>query len=133
MLRTHRAGKGPGVCGGWGLDSRNGRGPGVPPTPGLRGRRTSPGSPAGFLGSSGWGKALFSSPALEVWDGPSHLPLLISPASLLCPQDPRSLDGALWRRGAGLGAQQAPGLSAPGNRPPLLSSSSQRVPPACLS
>ena len=28
----------------------------MPPTPGLRGQGTSPGSPAGFLGSSGWGK-----------------------------------------------------------------------------
>ena len=43
---------GPGV---WGLGSRNRRGPGVPPTPGLRGQGTSPGSPAGFLGSSGRG------------------------------------------------------------------------------
>ena len=28
-------------------------------------------------------------------DGPSHLPLLIFPASLLCPQDPHGLRGAL--------------------------------------
>ena len=33
MLRTHRAGKGPRGCGGWGLGSRNRRGPGVPPHP----------------------------------------------------------------------------------------------------
>ena len=58
MLRTHRAGKGPGGCGGWGLGSRNRRGPGVPPTPGLRGQGTSPGSPAGFLDSSGCSKCL---------------------------------------------------------------------------
>ena len=58
MLRTHRAGKGSGGCGGRGLGSRNRRGPGVPPTPGLRGQGTSPGSPAGFLGSSGQGKCL---------------------------------------------------------------------------
>ena len=50
MLRTHRAGKGPGGCGGWGLGSRNRRGPGVPPTPGLRGQGTSPGSSAGPTG-----------------------------------------------------------------------------------
>ena len=56
MLRTHRAGKGPGDCGGWGLGSRNRRDPGVSPTPGLRGQGTSPGSSAGFLCSSGWDK-----------------------------------------------------------------------------
>ena len=56
MLRTHRAGKSPGGYVGWGLGSRNRRGPGVPPTPGLRGWGTSPGSPAGFLGSSWWSK-----------------------------------------------------------------------------
>ena len=56
MLRTHRSGKGPGHCRGWGLGSRNRRGPGVPPTPGLRGWGSSPGSPAGFLDSSGRGK-----------------------------------------------------------------------------
>ena len=31
MLRTLRAGKGPGGCGRWGLDSRKSRGPGVSP------------------------------------------------------------------------------------------------------
>ena len=41
---------------GWGLGSRNRSIPCVPPTPGLRGQGTSPGSPAGFLGSSGRGK-----------------------------------------------------------------------------
>ena len=30
ILRTHKAGKGPGGCGAWGLGSRNRRGPGVP-------------------------------------------------------------------------------------------------------
>ena len=153
MLRTNRAGKGPGGCEGWGLGSRNTRGPGVPPTPGLRGQGTSPGSPAGFLGWSGWGKCppllscssglggplppaspdLPSLPPMSprtyvawrgclegrgsAWElsrlpGPewtgqspstplplllarsSRLPLLISPASLLCPQDPRGLDGS---------------------------------------
>ena len=74
MLRTYRAGKGPWGCGGWGLGSTE-----QLPTPGLRGQGTSPGSPAGFLGSSGWGKrppflSCSSSP-----EGPSHLPLLFSP------------------------------------------------------
>ena len=56
MLRTHRAGKGPGGSGGWGLGSRNRRGPGMSPTSDLRRQGTSPGSPAGFLGLSGRGK-----------------------------------------------------------------------------
>ena len=39
--------------------------------------------------------ALLSSPAPPVWEDPSCLPLLFSPASLLCPKDPHNLDGAL--------------------------------------
>ena len=149
MLRTHRAGKGPGGCGGWPLGSRNRRGPGMPPTPGLRGQGTSPGSPLAFLDSSGWGKCsshlggplppaspdLPSLPAMPprtyvacrgLWragdqpessaDSPrpsgwaialsASLPLLISLASLLCPQDPRGLDGPLWQ-GYWLGSSAA--------------------------
>ena len=50
-----------------------------------------------------------SAPLLLLLEGPSRLPLLISPASLLCPQDPRGLDGALeWGGGTSLGAQQDP-------------------------
>ena len=41
------------------------------------------------------GGAITLGSSLLLLDGPSHLPLLISLASLLCPQDPRSLDGAL--------------------------------------
>ena len=81
MLRTHRAGKGLGGCGGCGLGSRSRRGPGMPPTAGLRGQGTSPGSSAGFLGSVGGANALLSSLAPPVWEGPSCLPLLISLAS----------------------------------------------------
>ena len=137
-------------------------------TPGLRGRGTSPGSPAGFLGSSGWGShplllscssqktpptflsrsscppsyAPKDSLSLEgalVWggtaqelsrlpvplpewagqtpstpfplllEGPSHLPLLVSPASLLCLQGPtQGGRRVLGRQGASLGAHQAP-------------------------
>ena len=75
MLSTHRAGKGPGGCRGWGSGSRNRRGPDVPPAPGLIGRGTPPGSPAAFLGLSGWGKHPCSFPAPLVLE--SHL----SPAS----------------------------------------------------
>ena len=104
MLRTHRAGKG----------SRNRRFPGVPPTPGLRGRGTSPGSPAGFLGSSGRGKHPPLLSCSSVPEGPSHLPLLISPASLLCPQDLRGLDGALEVGGQAWELSRLPGPSGPG-------------------
>ena len=38
---------------------------------------------------------LLSSPVPLVWQGPSCLPLLISPACLLCTQDPHVLEGAL--------------------------------------
>ena len=147
-------------------------------------------SPAGFLGSSGWGKrpSLFSCSSARA---SSRLLLLISPASLLCPQGPTWPGGGFGGQGTSLGDQQAPcaqvggaitlrsspappgwllppaspdlpglppmppgpcGLDGaleggvlawelsrlpspggPGNRPPLLSRSSRRVPPACLS
>ena len=96
----------------------------------------SEGSPEGFLGSSGWGK-LPSSPLLllqsGVWEGLSHLPLLISLASLLCPQDPWSLDGALEGGKVAWEFSSLPGPSGPGSDPLLLSHSSWRVPPTCLS
>ena len=96
MLRTHRAGKGPGGSGGWGLGSRYRMGPGVPPIPGLRGQGTSPGIPAGSPCPSGQGKC---PPLLSCSSRRAPcLPLLISPASLLCPQGPT------WPRG-GFGGQ----------------------------
>ena len=62
-----------------------------------------PGCPVGFLDSSGQGKC-----HLLLRGGPSHLPLLISPASLLCPQGPTWPRGGLGRQGIGLGTQKAP-------------------------
>ena len=55
----------------------------------------------------GGANALLSSPAPLVWKGPSHLPLLITPASLLCPLD-QCGGGRLRGQGTGLGAQQFP-------------------------
>ena len=109
---------------GWGLGSRNRRSPGMPPTPGLRGQGTSPGSPAGFLGSSGWAK---HPPLLllrsGVWEGPSLLPLLISLASLLCPQDQCGWGwggrGHLGGQGTSMGAQQAPRAEWVGQSPSI--------------
>ena len=109
MLSTHRAGKGPGGCGGWGLGSRNRRGLGMPPTPGLRGQGTSPGSPAAFLGSSGWGKHPPLLSCSSVWGlGGSLLPASPEPPGLH-PMPPST--HTAWRglggQGIGLGAQQA--------------------------
>ena len=88
MLRTDRAGKGPGDCV-WGVGFRLNRTEGTQVCPphlvSIRGQGTSPGSPADFLGSSGQGQTP-SSPASLVPEGPSCLPLLISLASLLRPQ-----------------------------------------------
>ena len=141
MLRTHRTGKGPGGCGGWGLGSRKRRGPGVPSPLVSEGRGPHPGAqqaPRVWVGGAfalhssavppreplppaspvlpghppmppgptqpGWGSggwyqlgssagspvrvgqaiALCSSPTLpgeSLPESPSHLPLLISPAS----------------------------------------------------
>ena len=156
MLRTHRAGK-PWELWGVGLGSRNRRGPGVPPTLGLRGQGISPGSPAGFLGSRGQDKrppllscfsqmapptclSLYPQPPLQPgWgfggqgigleaqqaphaqvggavalaplpllpDDSSCFCLLISMASLLCPQGPTQPGAGLGGKGTGLGAQQA--------------------------
>ena len=111
MLRTHRAGKGPGGGAGGGgavLGSRNRRGPGVPPNPGLRGQGTSPGSQQTSWARVGRANTLLSSPAPPVWEGPFCLPLLISPASLLCPQEPMQPGRGFGGQGIGLGAQQAP-------------------------
>ena len=104
MLRTHRAGKGPGGCGGWGLGSRNRRGPGVPPTPGLRGKGTSPGSPAGFLGSSGWGRR---PPLLSCSSGlGGPLPSASPDLPDFPPMPPRTHAAwrGLWRAGDQLGS-----------------------------
>ena len=42
--------------------------------------------------------ALLSPSAPLIWEGPSRLPLLISPASLYAPRDPHGLEGALEGR-----------------------------------
>ena len=106
MLRTHRAGKGPGGCGRWGLVSRNRRGPAVLPTPGLRGQGTSPGSPASFLGSSGQGKRPPILSRSSQMAPPACLSWSPWPPSF-APRNHEAWMG-LWRGDTGLGAQQAP-------------------------
>ena len=95
MLRTHRAGKGPGGCGGWGLGSTEQKGPRH--TSRLWSQRV--GDPTWELSRLprppvGGANALHSSPAPLIPESPFHLPLLISSASLLCPQDQRGQEGA---------------------------------------
>ena len=94
----------------------NRTGLGMPPTPGLRGQGTSPGSTAGSPGPSGQVKRppLLSLPA---W--------LLQPASPDLPSLPPMPPGPTWPgwglEGGGTGSAGSRGLSGRGNRPPLLS------------
>ena len=96
MLRTHRAGKGLGSCGGWGLGSRNKGAKVCPPTRVSEGRgpHWEPSRPPVLE----WVGQLPSAPLLLLLEGPSCLPLLISPASLLYPQGPMWPGGTLEGR-----------------------------------
>ena len=82
-----------------------------------------------------WAGQMPSSPLLLLPEGPSHLPLLISPASLLYPQDQCGQGGgvALEGRGPAWELSRLTVLEWAGQTPSLLSSFSQRVPLACLS
>ena len=55
-----------------------------------------------------WAGQMPSAPLALLLQGPSRLPLLISPASLLCPQAPTKPGGGFGSQGTSLGAQQAP-------------------------
>ena len=69
-----------------------------------------------------------------VWEGPSCLPLLISLASLLCPQGPTQPGVGFGGQRIGLGAQQSPWARLGGVVAlQLFSCSSRRAPPACHS
>ena len=104
MLRTHRAGKGPGGCRGWGLGSRNRRGLGLPP-PLFSEAGDLTWEPSRLPGLE-WAGQMLSVLLPLLPEGHSHLPLLISWASPLPPRTHAASRG-LWRRGTGLGAQQA--------------------------
>ena len=99
MLRTHRAGKGPGGCGGWGLGSTEQKGPRRAPHPWSQRAGHSPGSPAGFLGSSGWGKhpRLLSCSSSSGGPFPRASPVLPWPPSY-APRTHAACRG-LWRTG----------------------------------
>ena len=185
MLRIHRAGKGPGGCGGVGLRLKEQKGPRPASHPWSQRAGNLTWEPSRLPGFECVGQ-MPSSPLLLLLEGPSHLPLLFSPQPpSYAPKDPWDLEGALecsesawelsrlpgpewvrqspsapllllppaspdlpglrpmplrthaawrglWRARDWSGSSAgSPGLSGPGNHPPLLSHSSQRAPP-CL-
>ena len=100
MLRTHRAGKGPGGCGGWGLGSRNRRGPGMPPHPWSQRAGDLLWEPSRLPGLE-WAGQMPSSPLLLLQSGRAPPPCLSwspRPPSY-GPKDPRGLEGGLEGRG----------------------------------
>ena len=102
-----------------GLRLQEQKGPTRAPQPWSQRQGTSPGSLAGFLGSSGWGKhspfpSCSSGPGGSLPPAPPLLPL----ASLLCPRDQCGWGkGGLRGQGIGLGAQQAPWARVGGETP----------------
>ena len=110
MLKTHRAGKGPGGHGGGGAKAQGTEGARCAPHPWSQRAGTSPGNPAGSPGPSGRGKRpplLSCSSGLgSVRTPPACLSRFPRPPSYV----PRTLQPG-WgfgRGGTGLGAQQAP-------------------------
>ena len=90
MLRNHRPW---GLCR-VGLRLKEQKGPKHAPHPWSQRARDLTWEPIRLPGLE-WVGQMPSSPLLLLLEGPCHLPLLISPASLLCPQDPLGLDWAL--------------------------------------
>ena len=131
MFRTHRAGKGPGNCGGWGLGSRNRRGPGMPPTlPWSQRAGDLTWEPVRLPGLECW-----SSPLLLLWSWMAPPTCLSwSPRPPSCAPRTHAAWRGLWREGVpAWELSTVPGPSGPGDYPPLLSCCSWRVTPACLS
>ena len=74
MIRTHRAGKGPGGCVGWGLGSRNRKVPGVTPRMVSEGRGPHLGAQQASWARVGRANTLPSSPAPPGWPLPPATP-----------------------------------------------------------
>ena len=134
MLRTHRDGKRPGGCWGWGLGSIEQKGSRHALHPWSQGLGDLTWEPSRFPGPSGWGKRppLLSCSSRRV----PPLPLLFSPRSpSYAPRTNVPMGrGRLWRAGDWPGSSAvSPGLSGWGNYPLPLSSSSPRARPTCLS
>ena len=125
MLRTHRAGKGPGSCQGVGIRLKEQKGPRHAPHPLSQKTGDLTWEPSRLSGLE-WAGQKPSSPLLllwsRVWEGTNCLPFLISPASLLCHQGPTHPGGGLEGRGTAWELSRLPVLSGRGNRPssPLL-------------
>ena len=105
MLRTHRAGKGPG--GVWGVGAQaqlNRRGPGMPLV-------SEVGGPCMGAQQASWARvgranALCYSPTPLVLEGPSHLPVVFSAVLPLMPPGPHGLEASSEGVGPGLRAGQ---------------------------
>ena len=134
MLRTHKAGKGPGVCEGWGLGSRNRWGPGVTPTPVSEGRGPHLGAQQASWARVGGANALLSSPAPPVWGLGGPLPPASPdlPGLPTMPPGPTGLKGALDCRGPAWEVSRLPGPQWAGQSPstplPLLLDGSCHLP-----
>ena len=115
---------------GVGLRLKEKKGPRRAPTPGLRGQGTGLG--AQQAPRAEWAGQSPSTPPPFLPEGPSRLPLLTSPASLLCSQGPPQPGGVFGAQGIGLGAQQAPWPQwtrrSPSTPLPLFQESPSRLP-----
>ena len=121
MLRTHRAGKGPGGCGGWGLGSRNRRGPGVSPHPSSQRAGDLTWEPSRLPGLEWAGHSCSSSPLLllQSWRAPPTC-LSCPPVGVLpMPPGPMwpGVRGALEGRGPAWELSRLPGPQWAGQTP----------------
>ena len=127
MLQTHRAGKGPGDGGGWGLGSTEGG-----QASALRGQRIQTGSLEGFLGLRAG--QMPSEPLLLLLEGPSYLPLLFSPGLPPTPPRPMQPGGGLWghrtESRAGFLGWLGRGNAPPRSEPPRVSPGMGTPPPS---
>ena len=137
MLRTHRAGKVPGEMV-WGVRLRLNRTEGGQVC--LLPLVSEGGGPHLVAQQASWAQvgganALCSSPVPLVLEVPAHLPLLISPAYFLCPQDQRVPEVALESGGLSWDLSRLPEPEWVGQLPsaPLLLLLFWGTPPTCLS
>ena len=103
MLRTHRAGKGPGGYGGVRLRLKEQKGPRCAPHPWSQRARDLTWEPSRLPGLE-WAGQSPSAPLPLLPDGSSHLPLLISPGLPPMPPGTHVAWRGLWRRGYQLGS-----------------------------
>ena len=128
MLRTHRAGKGPGGFAGWGLGSTEQKGPRRVPHSWSQRAGDLTWEPSKFPGLEWMGQTP-SSPLLLLPQRPSHLPLLFSPQPPSYASRTNAAGGEVALEGGDQPGSPAAflGSSGRGNLPPLLSCSSHRA------